>query len=76
MKWLSETRMPPPRVYHAKYFDLATAISHSKECSLRMSDENKQNGWSARCNDISLKRIARQFEYLCQKAKPLPWRVF
>ena len=75
VKWLSETRLPSPRLYHAKYFDLATAISRSKEYSLRMSDENKQNGWSARYNDISLTRIAREFEYLRQKAKPLPWRV-
>ncbi len=76
VKWLSETSTPPPRLYHAKYFDVATTLARSKEYGMRMSEDNKKHGWSLRYNGMSLVLIARQFDFLRQVSKPLPWRVF
>ena len=76
VKWLSETRTSPPRLYHAKYFDVATSLARFKENESRMSDDNKKNGWSLQYHDgTSLELLQEEFDNLRQVSKPLPWRV-
>ena len=76
LKWLSETRTPPPRLYHARYFDAASTFARSKVYLARMSAENKEHGWGGHYEDVSADLIASQFVYLRRMSKPLPWRVF
>ena len=75
VKWLSETRTPAPRLYHAKYYDAGSMMARYEKYRLRMSDENKKNGWGVYTTTPS-ELITKQFEYLRNSSRPLPWRVW
>jgi hypothetical protein len=74
VKWLAETLKIPPRLYHARYYDVSTLVARFQKYRLRLSEENKRRGWGGHYSSTSA-LITDQFAYLRRCSRRLPWRV-
>ena len=76
--WLSDVQppIPAPRLYHAKYFDVNHSICRAAAYAGRMSQENRQHGWSAEYFQVNKTAIAEEFIRLRNMAKPLSTNLF
>ena len=76
--WLSDVQppIPAPRLYHAKYFDVNHSIDRSAAYAGRMSQDNRQHGWSAEYFEVNRTAIAEEFVRLRNVAKPVSTDLF
>ena len=76
IKWLHETPIPAPVLFHVKYFDTSTFSARFAQYRPRMTQENIRRNWGAQYMHTDNSTIVAQFAHMRQISRPLPWRVF
>ena len=76
VKWLHETPIPLPMLFHAKYFDFSSLAARFANYRPRMTQENIQNGWGTQYLHTDNGTILAQFAHMRDISQHLPWRIF
>lgn len=74
VNWLHDAKvpLPPPLLYHVKYFSQAHLMERHRKYNIRLSKLNKEKRWGWQYLDEARKDIPQRFIDLRKSAVPVP----